>query len=309
MGSYFRTAICLLLSLVYGVSANERPVIGVLAQGTYGHFAQYGSMYIAASYVKFIEAAGGQAVPIFNNLTTSQARDLFNQLNGVLLPGGGANLTDSGYARNSRVFVDLAIEAARDGISFPVWATCRGLEELVAMFANSNAMGFFDSTNESLPLIFTKAASGSRLLGSCPSDIASWLQTEPLTMNYHQLGISPQVFAATPSLTSVFDVLATSKDREGLEFVALMEAHSAPVYSSIFHPEKSMFEWNPKYDINHSEHAVKASQYFADFFLTEARKNSHTFPTNKGVSNLFFYNFQPVYTGDFGSMFEQCYFF
>lgn len=309
-GKRLRNVLTLLLLLVCGAQCSERPVIGILAQGTYGHFAQYGNMYIAASYVKFIEAAGGQAVPIFNNLTSSQTMHLFKQLNGVLLPGGGANLTDSGYARNSRIFVDLTMQASKSGEYFPIWATCRGLEELVAMFASPDVMSFFNSTNDSLPLEFTKLAASSRLLGSCPSDVSSWLQSEPLTMNYHRLGITPDVVSATSSLTDVFDVLATSRDRQGLEFVSLMEARSFPIYASIFHPEKSMFEWDPKLAINHSKHAVRAAQYFADFFLTEARKSTHVFPTDEnGVSNLFFYNFAPVYTGSFGSMFEQCYFF
>ncbi|XP_065185193.1 gamma-glutamyl hydrolase-like [Sycon ciliatum] len=304
--------VVVLAALTCGAYATDRPVIGVLAQGTYGHFAKYGHMYIAASYVKFVEAAGGRAVPVFNNLSAEQAGEVFEQLNGVLLPGGGANLSDSGYALNSRVLINKSIEAFKKGDHFPVWATCRGMEELVAMFGSSDLLSFFDSSNISLPLKFTKLAADSKLLGSCPDEIAQWLRVEPLTMNFHRLGISPESFESTVSLANVFDVLATSTDRDGKEFVSLIEARDYPIFSSIFHPEKSMFEWNSKYDINHSLHAVKAAQYFADFFVNEARASTHSFPANTDAAAAalhLFYDYEPVYTGKNGSMFEQCYFF
>ena len=39
-------------------------LIGIVAQQTWGHAASYGKSYIAADYVKYIEAAGGRVVPI-----------------------------------------------------------------------------------------------------------------------------------------------------------------------------------------------------------------------------------------------------
>ncbi|MBO8666610.1 gamma-glutamyl-gamma-aminobutyrate hydrolase family protein, partial [Staphylococcus aureus] len=61
--------------------------------------AKLGNYYIAASYVKYIESAGARVGPSRPDLSDAEYEELFRSINGVLLPGGGANLTDSGYSR------------------------------------------------------------------------------------------------------------------------------------------------------------------------------------------------------------------
>lgn len=303
-------SIFLVLSAAAAVGkATDRPVIGVLAQGTYGHFAQFGNMYIAASYVKFLESAGARVVPIFNNLTSGEAAEAFKVLHGVLLPGGGAGLNDSGYARNSKIFVDLAMSAKEDGEYFPIWGTCRGMEELLAMRAGNSVFDFFEAKNDSLSLKLENGYQASRLLGHCPADVLSWLQNDNLTMNYHRLGITPEKFMSTPDISGFYDLLATSQDRAGRAFVSVMEAKQHPIYATIFHPEKSIFEWRSNLAINHSPHAVRAAQYFANFFVDETRKSVHKFPADTPPTVRLIYNFSPIYTGSFNSLYEQCYFF
>ena len=43
--------------------------------------------YIAGSYVKWIEAAGGQTVPILNTYSKSHILKIMSRINGVILPG------------------------------------------------------------------------------------------------------------------------------------------------------------------------------------------------------------------------------
>lgn len=50
---------------------------------------------MAASYVKYVEMAGGQAVPIPFDATQDYLEDLMSKLNGVLLPGGGVDFESS----------------------------------------------------------------------------------------------------------------------------------------------------------------------------------------------------------------------
>jgi gamma-glutamyl hydrolase len=67
-----------------GTALNERPIIGILAVDTSGSFAEYGRMYLAASYVKFIESAGARVVPILINLTKSELDVILNSINGYV---------------------------------------------------------------------------------------------------------------------------------------------------------------------------------------------------------------------------------
>lgn len=70
---------------------NTRPIIGILSQQSKPEFEPNINMstsYIAASYVKWIEAAGGQSVPILNTYSKSHVLKIMSRINGVLLPGG-----------------------------------------------------------------------------------------------------------------------------------------------------------------------------------------------------------------------------
>ena len=52
-----------------------------------------------------------------------------------------------------------------------------------------------------------------------------------------------------------------------------------------------------------------ASQYFADFFINEARKNQQRFENKSEEAARLIYNYAPEYTGAFGSAFVQQYLF
>jgi gamma-glutamyl hydrolase len=100
------------LHLVYGSSS---PVIGVMTQPISGDT----STYIAASYIKWIEAGGARSIPIPYDAPSEMVEDLFSQVNGVLFTGGGSDLSQSA--------VDvwrLANQANQnDEDFFPIWGT------------------------------------------------------------------------------------------------------------------------------------------------------------------------------------------
>ncbi|KAJ6664019.1 hypothetical protein lerEdw1_008973 [Lerista edwardsae] len=53
------------LSFVLQRGSNDKPIIGIMAQETdFKSFQKFGSSYIGASYVKFIESAGARVVPV-----------------------------------------------------------------------------------------------------------------------------------------------------------------------------------------------------------------------------------------------------
>ena len=70
--------------------SNPSPVIGVLAEPStsLGHNVG-GTSFIAASYVKWLEAAGARVVPLPFDLPELELQKRLEGLNGVLFPGGG----------------------------------------------------------------------------------------------------------------------------------------------------------------------------------------------------------------------------
>mmetsp|Transcript_44270 Transcript_44270/g.89371 ORF Transcript_44270/g.89371 Transcript_44270/m.89371 type:complete len:346 (+) Transcript_44270:68-1105(+) len=308
----------LILTLVcVGVHANNRPVIGIYAQPYNGDGGCPDDdlskcQYIAASYVKFVESSGGRAVPISYYASDSDIDLLFENLNGVLFPGGGSAVPAGAF----RMYAN-AKTANAGGDYFPVWGTCMGFQWLLQL-EGASLDGGFDSENVSLPLNMTEAAaasllvspassssssssvsaspslsssssasSSSRLFAGLDPELFAMLQSPLNTsaFNNHGYGITPQHFQSTLPLADTFTVLSTSADRNGNVFVSTMEATdpSLPFYGVQWHPEKNAWELGsdaqgkPYENIPHTSGAVAVTLYLAQFLLTEARKSNHVY--------------------------------
>ena len=92
-------------------------------------------------------------------------------------------------------------------------------------------------------------------------------------------------------------MLATNVDRKGKEFCSVIEGKNMPVYGTQFHPEKNNFEWNGEWAFPHSANAVAVSQYFANWFVAQARKSQHAFPSVADEQAYSIYNYSPVFSG------------
>lgn len=85
---------------------------------------------------------------------------------------------------------------------------------------------------------------------------------------------------------------------------------SYPFYGIQFHPEKNPYEWKRTLNIPHTANAIKAAQYFSNFFVTECRKNSNRFSGPAEENNVLIYKFPVTFTGHIKkSGFLQCYLF
>mmetsp|Transcript_14947 Transcript_14947/g.28269 ORF Transcript_14947/g.28269 Transcript_14947/m.28269 type:complete len:360 (-) Transcript_14947:213-1292(-) len=285
-----------LLSLATGESLNLRPVIGIFMQPRGSGSAKYD--YIAASYVKFVESSGGRAVPVHYDAPSSQLKDLFGSINGILFPGGGASLTNTTkYATGARYMFDLAIQANDEGDHFPIWGTCLGFE-LIGMLAAKNddvlCLGCYDAESLPLPLDFTAAAPRSQLFGSLSEKLYNATATLNITENSHHSGLAPEEFKEGTNLGDFYNVLATNFDRQGKQFVSAMEGKKYPIYGTQWHPEKNNFEWTTLVDIPHLPEAIELSQAMGNVFLNSARKSQHSFSSQKKLQESLIYNYDPV---------------
>lgn len=148
----------------------------------------------------------------------------------------------------------------------------------------------------------------SKLFSKAPPEILKILATEPVTYNSHQYCFTKDNFTRY-GLSDNWKILATNKDRNGLEFISAFESDDYPFYGIQFHPEKNQFEFVRNYNIPHSLNAVKVAQYFANFFLEEARRNEHGFEDRQEERDALIYNYNPVFTGARNSTYEQVYVF
>mmetsp|Transcript_12905 Transcript_12905/g.31026 ORF Transcript_12905/g.31026 Transcript_12905/m.31026 type:complete len:311 (+) Transcript_12905:52-984(+) len=260
-------------------AAGPFPVVGIFSAPSSSTVPECGGNceYIAASYIKYVESAGARAIPISYYSTNEEIDAVVDQVNGILFPGGGADIPDA-----AQRIVDNALHKAEEGGYFPVWGTCLGFEWLVQAVGGKSALqGGFDAENITLPLDFTDAGKASRLYHD--AEARQLLASKPVTMNNHQSGIEPTSFASNTKLAGTFDVLSTNKDRKGRSFVSSIEGKTAPIYGAQYHPEKNLFEWGTSQDgtpyevIQHTPEAVQAAQALINFFINETRKNSNVY--------------------------------
>ncbi|KAL5292057.1 GGH.2 family protein [Megaselia abdita] len=294
---------------------NDRPIVGVLAQEISSFLSRtftdkdYDS-YIAASYIKFVEGAGARAVPVFINQPRSYYENLLNSLDGVLLPGGATFFNQSnGYADAAAHIYQIASEINDNGTYFPLWGTCLGFEVLLYV-SNNNSEYRVDcaSSSQSLPLEFTAGYETSRLFKNAPANVINILKNEDVTPNFHMYCATVDGLANS-GLNNSWKVLSVNHDWNGLEFISTIEHVKYPFYAVQFHPEKNLYEFVKKKNISHSADAVTYAQYFADFFISEARKSTNNFPNDTVENDMLIYNYAPEFTSKLGSSFEQCYLF
>ena len=269
------------------------PVIALVAQSLYGKLS-----YTPASYVKWLEMAGGRVTLVPYDASDATVDEIFNKTNGALYIGGGSSVPQS-----ARRFYKNMVAAHAAGDTYPLWGTCDGFEWLMQIMADDDSVltSGFDSENISLPLNLTTAARSSRLFADASripiqgmmtregsTTVLQALESLPITLNNHHQGVTPSDYSKNPKLPNVVNILSTNRDRKGKEFISTVEgAKGLPVWATQFHPEKNIFEqtraipkhWWPYEQISHTRAAVAASQYMANFFVDQARGSSHRYET------------------------------
>lgn len=111
-------------------------------------------------------------------------------------------------------------------------------------------------------------------------------------------------------MDDMWRVLSVNDDVNGLEFISTMEHRRYPFYGVQFHPEKNLYEWIINRNISHTATAIRAAQYFANFFIDETRRSENRFDGGVDEENsVLIYNYPTNFTALVKSAYEQCYLF
>lgn len=298
---------------------NDRPIIGVLSQELDDWLANklppnhnY-TAYIASSYIKWVEAGGARAVPVIIGKSKEYYKQLFDGLNGLLLPGGSAPLVGSGgYAEVGQLFFEWARQSTNAGDPFPIWGTCNGFELLTVLSARDiSRLTDCNSEDQASPLHMLPPAPQSKVFGLAPPDVLKELQTERISINFHHFCLTPDNFTRY-GMERFWNPLSVNWDMHGLKYISTIEAKRYPFVGVQFHPEKNIFEWSirePK--IPHTSSAVHVALYFAGHFVNMARRSHHHFHDRATEEKFLIYNYKAHYVGKIGLdwTFQEAYLF
>lgn len=124
---------------------NNNPIIGVITQPSswVSLYDPKDYSYIAASYIKALESSGARVIPIKYDWEEEKILHILQGVNGVLLPGGGTELTENknetivltAYGSVLKKILTLVKQINDKGDYFPVWGTCLGFEAMAITFA------------------------------------------------------------------------------------------------------------------------------------------------------------------------------
>ncbi|KAJ5073036.1 protease family c26 gamma-glutamyl hydrolase [Anaeramoeba ignava] len=254
---------------------DKRPfIIGVFTQPT----SSGDESFVPWSYINFIQASGGRALPIHFNASHEEILDIMKSIDGILFTGGSQDFFpfNSTWIEAAKLIYNNAIQLNDNNHPFLLWGTCMGFELLLCLTNNdpSTITNGFDSVNVNLELIFTQFARDSNLYSKVPDTLFYNLTRFNLTYNDHHWGITPDRFNSLSNLYDFYNILSTTKDINGRSFVSSIEAKKYPFFGVQFHPEAALSLFCDSENYPHSSDAKLFAYYLSEFINSNPR-NSH----------------------------------
>jgi gamma-glutamyl hydrolase len=293
---------CWVSGSAVGVGPGSSPLIGILTQDFDANHT-----YMAASYAKLVESAGGRAVAIHHEAPLAHIRKLHASLNGVILPGGNSG---PAYTTALTLLVNLTLDAAAASHGrgqVPLWGICLGFEMLSQVVARNVSVRTVPWGGLLLPLPLV-VSPASRMFGGASDQLRREMAGASVTMHNHGAGVAPHEFTAGGNvrLHAAFDVTSTAVGRTGRRFANVIEGRDGlQIYGTIWHPEMPGFEHEMPM-IPHSHAAVQTSQLAANFFVDQCRSsNNRSFgPSDGNASEVAAAEAKVVVAGDAGELMD-----
>ncbi|KAH8295750.1 hypothetical protein KR018_006754 [Drosophila ironensis] len=307
---------------------NNPPTIGVMCIDIVTKLQnQYGSdyhSYIAASYVKYLEASGAHVVPIWIGRDQAYYARMMDQLNGILLPGGAVFIEEadvqahpelSSYCvASAEIIYQLALERNKAGNYFPLWGTCLGFQLILIHAAQQPKVRTeCCKMREAMPLHLTEDYRQSQLFGQLPDSVAEKMSRLPFACHQHRYCITRERLEVY-GLAKDWHPLATQKDASDKEFITIIEHRQLPIFGCQFHPERAAFEQlfacEDLCHLAHSQSCIELAQVLANQFISACRRNKNRFESAEAKARHLIWNWQPVFSGLLkDSNWLQCYLF
>jgi gamma-glutamyl hydrolase len=231
------------------------------------------------NYVRWLESAGAESIVIHSWFTIETIDDILSKVNGVLFQGGSVTFSlNHQWEKNLIYIFEKAISFNKEGKYLPLWATCLGFEFINVIVAQTkDILTNFKAENILSPIFLVDdEIKSSKMFSIFSKSELINIQTESINNQNHKYGISLSQYDNRPELNQFYRITSTARDLDDKTYIATVEAREFPIYGVQFHPEKTPFDRNPQDVISQTVEAIEISQRFAQFFVSEARKNDNS---------------------------------
>lgn len=261
---------------------NTRPIIGLLTSPS--EFPDIYSAQLPTAYVKWIESAGARVVVIHHEEPSHVLDYLLSSVNAVVITGDVNQLKtaeclpeDNTYLAAVKQILSKVIEDRETGSYMALWASSLGMTSIQQLVSGTCSLANVNVTNTMLTTYLTAEGHFSQMIEASDSQLRSSLQTFNLVYHNHEYGTRLTSYAAVEKLQQFFKVVSVSKDLQGEYFVSSIEGKTHPIFGVMWQPELPQFEWGLT-GIGLNDHgAIVVAQYFANFFVSQARLNHQSF--------------------------------
>lgn len=281
------------LTALFGSSVTAAPVnhlvtVGILAQPAsdpmklqYYHPSENWT-FVAGSYVDWLGTAGAMPVLIPFDISRDQLDKILDNIDGVLFPGGGAPLKKNenlnlptGYQATMDYIMKYSYKVNDKGRYFPIYATCLGFEGAFISLANNTSILECDLDDEVVAhsVQTTPAFESSPYWTAVGLDLAKRVFETDSIYYTHECGTRVSTFQNSAILKEHLNLLASSKSKSGIEFVACVEHKKYPIIANQWHPEKNLYERGQLYQfLDRSEDATNLMYRMAVKFVGGIRE-------------------------------------
>lgn len=270
--------------------SNDSPLIGILTEPEEDKSVAYST--IAGPIVSWIESQGGRAVPIRFDAPWEEMEKTFNMINGAILPGGSAELNyGNAFFDAAANLLKLAKKSNDEGNIFPVFGLCLGFETMnIVLSGQTKDHILFDAKDQesmSNTIQPTENAKNSLFFHNWPTYLqqqASDIKYLP-TFNAHVSMVPVSLYKQYPNskLANALQVLTTSIDGAGKEYVSTVEAYDYPFFATQYHPEKPAVEFQDK-TVPHTRTAIEIGTQTAQLLVEIAKLNRNKVSYDKQVA-------------------------
>lgn len=229
------------------------------------------------NYVRWLQASGSDIISVHPWTSHEDIDKLLSKVNGVLLQGNPNNLDiNSDYYKVVKYIYEKIIKINDSGIRMPLIALGDDLSLLCSIISEDNT-----SINTELkypihePTKIKLFSSPERtiILKELEKEDMKVLEKEYVLPNNLKRIISVKNFLSNFHLGQKFNMVATSKTKEGKEYISIIEGKKYPIIMVSFHPEYVVFETNDDFIIPETLNSIYISRFIGNGFIFYARQN------------------------------------
>lgn len=229
------------------------------------------------NYVRWLQASGADLISIHSWTSIQEIDYLLTKVNGILFQGNPFNLDkQSPYYKIAKYLYKKTIEMNDSGIKMPLISFGDDLSLLCSIISEDNISIKTElkyPIHEPTKINLFNVPDKTIILNEFEKDDMNSLEKEYILPNNLNRIISVKDFLTDFHLGQKFNLIATSKTKDGKEYVSIIEGKKYPIIMISFHPEYVVFEASKDFKIPETLHAIYTSRFLGNGFVFYGRKN------------------------------------